>query len=206
MKWTILVNIPMSTRIYDTVYVSTDASLSTSQRAVGYAVLSYLETILQPEDTVFFILVAKRSAYSNENEHIAAFQKCFSEINRTIGVAVDYQVLYSDFREDRDVHEQLMLAIVDAIDAGAHLIADITYGPKDAPIVVFTALNFVERFLNCKIEHILYGQGLFDRTGQLIQTQLCDLSPLYSLHTLIGHLQCDDPKTAKDILRTIILL
>ena len=50
-----------------------------------------------------------------------------------------------------------MGSIVDELEIGARVLVDTTYGPKDLPIVIFTALNFAEKFLECQIDNIIYG-------------------------------------------------
>lgn len=206
MKKTVIINIPMTVNVQNIVYTSRDASLPASERAVGYPVLSFLERTLQKEDEVRFILIAKYSMYSRSEQRIAEFQEQFAAINQEIGAAVSYEILRSEFEQSRDVHEQLMEAIVNKIEVGAQVIADITYGPKDLPIVVFTALNFAEHFLNCSIDHIIYGQGVFNDEGKLEETEICDLSPLYALNTLTGMIRCKDPQKSKEILHSVISL
>jgi len=206
MKKTVIVNIPMTAPVQNIVYVSDDASLPASKRAVGYPVISLLEEIMQPEDEVKIVLIAKTSKYSMCEQRIEEFKQQMEAANDKAGAKLIYEVLYSDFSESRDVHEQLMAAIVEHIDPDAEVITDITYGPKDLPIVVFAALNFAERFLNCKIEHIIYGLGIFNEEGKLEDTKICDLSPLYALSGLTNKIKCDSPEKAKEILNSIISL
>lgn len=206
MKKTVIINIPMTIDVQNIVYTSRDASLPASGRAVGYPVLSFLERTLQKEDEIRFVLIEKTSRYSRGEQRIAEFQEQFAAINQEIGAAVSYEIIRSEFKQSRRVHEQLMEAIVNKIEVGAQVIVDITYGPKDLPIVVFAALNFAERFLDCSIEHIIYGQGVFNDEGQLEETEICDLSPLYALNTLNNTIRCKDPQKAKEILHSVITL
>ena len=43
-----------------------------------------------------------------------------------------------------------MLKIVDEIEDNSHILCDITYGPKDLPIVLFSVLNFAEKYAYLK--------------------------------------------------------
>ena len=65
-----------------------------------------------------------------------------------------------------------------SIKDGSHIIADITFGPKDVPIIVFAVLGFAEKSLGCEVDHIIYGQANFEN-GRPVNTKICDMSPLY---------------------------
>ena len=196
----------MTAKVQTIIYKSDDASLPASDRAFGYPVISFLEKTMSPEDQITFILIAKQSKYSLCEQRIEEFKEEMKAANEKIGAELNYEVLYSEFSQKRDVHEQLMQAIVDKIDIETHLIADITFGPKDLPMVVFSALNFAQRFLNCQIDNILYGQGVFNEEGKLEDTMICDLGPLYALNGLTNKMKCDEPEKAKELLHTIISL
>ena len=204
MKKTVIINMPMTVNVQNTVYVSNDASLPASDRAVGYPVISFLEKSLDPEDQVKFLLLAKKSKYSKCEQRINELKEQMQAANETIGAELEYEILYSEFSEEKDVHEQLMQAIIEKVEPETHIITDITYGPKDLPIVVFAVLNFAERFLNCNIDNILYGQGIFNDEGKLEDTKICDLSPLYALNSLTNKIKCDNPQQAKTLLKSII--
>lgn len=206
MKKTVIINIPMTAHVQSIVYVSKDASLPASSRAVGYPVVSFLEKTLQKKDQVTFLLLAKRSTYSKCEERMEELKEQMAQANEAIGAEIVYKTIYSDFDESKEVHEQLMQAIVEHIELDTHIIADITYGPKDLPIVVFAALNFAERFLGCSVDNIIYGQGVFNEEGTLEETTICDLSPLYALNNLTNTIRCKDPEQAKAILNSIITL
>lgn len=93
--------------------------------------------------------------------------------------------------------------IVDGLDTGSHILADITYGPKDLPVVIFAALHFAEKFLDCTVENILYGQASF-ADGRPVGTRLCDMSPLYCLDSITGLVRCDDPDKARNMLKALL--
>ena len=85
----------------------------------------------------------------------------------------------------------------------AHVIADITYGPKDLPIVLFTAMNFAEKFLDCEIDNIVYGQATFV-DGNAVNTKICDMIPLYYLNSVANTVQCSSPDKAKQLLKSLL--
>ena len=100
-------------------------------------------------------------------------------------------------------HDKLLLDIVDEFEENSHITADITYGPKDLPIVLFTALNFGEKFFGCEIDNIVYGQANFV-DGKPTNTKICDMIPLYYLNSVTNTVNCDSPAKAKEMLKSLL--
>lgn len=204
MNTTILVNIPMTIHIQKTRYGKETHGLKASDREVFFPVNAFLEKLLRPEDTLKCILIMKHSLYSKSIQNLELYKSELEEINQEIGAEIDHVIIDSDFAEERSVHEKLMAQIVEQIKDGSHIIVDMTYGPKDLPIVEFTALHFAEKFLGCQVDNIIYGQGLFNENNEFVAGELCDLSPLYSLHSLTDTMSCNDPDKARKLLKNII--
>jgi hypothetical protein len=98
-----------------------------------------------------------------------------------------------------------IVKIVDEIDDKTHIIADITYGPKDLPIVLFSAMNFAEKFLECEIENIIYGQAVF-KDGKPTDTKICDMVPLYYLNSVTNTIRSEDSTRARQMLKSLLSL
>lgn len=205
MKRTIIVNIPMTINAKKSVYVSNDKSLPASEKAFTYPVLSYLEKTLTKDDEIRFVLIVQKSDVSKYEYFLEVFKGEMKEINY-FEIPVEYVVISSEFEETRYVHEALMGQIINNVEDGSNLIADITFGSKDVPIVEFAALNFLVDHLSCKLEHILYGQALFGENNEVLNTKLCDLAPLFSLSSLTSSLQNISGDKARNMLGTLISL
>ena len=206
MKKTLIISIPMKYRIEWNRYQSDDLSLQSSDRKVEFPVAAFLERTLCPGDEIKAILIAKRGEFSYADRHIEELKREIDEINSGIGAVFEYAVIDSEFEEKRNVHEKLMRDLVAQTEDSTQIIADITYGSKDVPIVVFAAMNFAEKFLGCEVENILYGQAFFNERGEIAGAKLCDLSPLYTLNGLTGVIRCDTPEKARRVLDTMISL
>lgn len=200
MKRTLIVSIPMKAEVVKSRYVSADPTLPAGSREAAFPVVPFLEAAGIRGDEMKVILIAKHSAFSHADEHVAALKEELA----AIGVSATFVTVDSEFEEKRDVHEKLMLDLVKEIEDGSKLIADVTYGSKDVPVVIFSAMNFAEKFLGCEVENILYGQAFFRDDGSISETRLCDLSPLYTLNHLAGVLKCDSPEKARQLLRKVI--
>lgn len=207
MKKIIICSIPMkeSNLVNATVYVSEDRSLPVSDRAVKYAINTFLEKTLKSDDDVKVLLLVKKDEYSHYQENVAAFTMELLSVNEKIGAQIEYRIIESEFLEKQDVHEELLMKIVDEIEEGAHMLADITYGPKDLPIIIFTAMNFAEKFLKCDIDNIIYGQANY-KNGVVVNTRICDMAPLYYINSITNTIRVANPQKARELLKSLLSL
>ena len=203
MKKIVICNIPMREYVECTVYESGDASLPVSDKGFRYPVNSFLSQTVTAGDELKFILLIKKDGNSFYEKNTGDFKQEIKGICDDTGAKAEFVLLNTDFTEDRATHEQLMAGIVDQIDDGAHILADITYGPKDLPIVIFTALNFAEKFLNCEVDDIVYGQAEF-RDNKVVRSVICDMIPLYCLSSVTNTIKCDAPDKARKMLKTLL--
>lgn len=203
MKKIIICNIPMKEKTDRCVYTSEDLSLKVSERAVIYPISAFLEKNLEASDEVKILLLIKKDEAGHYQKNAADFVEEILSINEKIGAKIEHKYIETDFSEEQIIHEQLMGRIVEEIDNECHIIADITYGPKDLPIVLFSALNFAEKFLRCEIDNIIYGQANFVN-GKPVNTKICDMIPLYYLNSVTNTIRCDDPDKARKMLKSLL--
>ena len=155
MKKIIICNIPMREYIANTVYSSDDRSLPVSDKPYRYPINSLLSQTVNAEDELKIILLIKKDGNTFYEKNTAHYKQEIEDICRTTGGKAEFVSIDTAFSQEKENHEQLMKRLVDEIDTGAHIMVDITYGPKDLPIVIFSALNFAEKFLKCEIDNIV---------------------------------------------------
>ena len=205
MKKTIICNIPMKENVDLSVYKSDDLSLPVSDRAVRYPINTFLEKTLSPEDEIKVLLLVKKDEYSHYEKNANDFIEELKVINNDINSKMEFKIIDTNFEQKQSVHEELMAKIIDEIDVDTHILADITYGSKDMPIVLFSAMGFAEKFLRCEIDNIIYGQANFEN-GKVVNTKICDMIPLYYLNSVTDTIHCDEPEKAKKMLKTLLSL
>lgn len=205
MKKVIICSIPMKEKVDHVVYTSDDKSLPVAGKRVSYPICAFLEMTMTPEDDLKVIVLVKKDNYGHYNKNTERFKKELFEANVNIGASISYTIIDTAFEEARSIHEHLMGRIVDELSIGSHIVVDITYGPKDLPIVIFAALNFAEKFLECTVDNIVYGQASFV-DGKAIDTKLCDMIPLYCLGTITNTIHCTEPDKAKSMLKALLSL
>lgn len=203
MKKTIICNIPMKEKVDMSVYKSDDKSLPVSEKSVRYPINSFLHRTMNPEDELKVILLVKKDDKKHYMKNTDDYISELNEINADIKAKLEYLTIETDFDESRSVHEKLLSDIVNALDDESHILADITYGPKDLPVVLFTALNFAEKFMNCSVDNIIYGQASFEN-GRVVETKICDMVPLFCLGSVTNMINCSDSKKAKEMLNNLL--
>lgn len=205
MKKTIICNIPMRKHIANTIYSSDDRTLSVSDKPYRYPINSLLSQTVNAEDELKIILLIKKDGNSFYEKNTADYKQEIDDICRTTGAKAEFVSIDTAFSQVKENHEQLMKRLVDEIDTGAHIMVDITYGPKDLPIVIFSALNFAEKFLKCEIDNIVYGQAAF-KEDKVVGSTICDMIPLYCLSSVTNTIKCDEPEKARQMLGSLLEL
>lgn len=205
MKKVIICNIPMREYVAKTVYNSNDLSLPVSENALRYPIISFLSQTITAEDEFKIILLVKKDGNTYFEKNTDDFKTEMSEILKATGTKVEYTFIDTDFSQSKETYEQLMVSLADEIEVGSHILADITYGPKDLPIVIFATLNFAEKFLQCEVDNVIYGQAEF-MDNKVVGSTICDMSPLYYLSSVSNTIRCDDPAKAKQMLKSLLTL
>ena len=195
----------MKEKVDTVVYKSFDKSLPVSDEAVKYPINSFLSQTLSNKDEINVVLITKDDGYCFSEKNKQNFINELNNVNEKIGAKIRYKTIDTEFKQEKSVHEYLMANIVEEIDVNSHIMADITYGSKDLPVVLFSALNFAEKFLKCEIDHLIYGQANFEN-GKVVNTQICDMLPLYYLNSVTDTIRCDDPSKAKNMLKSLLSL
>ena len=203
MKKTVICNITMKEKTDRCVYPCKDRSLPVSDKAVIYPINAFLEKTMQADDEVTALLLVKKDPMGNYQKNAADFVEELLVANEKIGAHIEFKTIETDFAEEQSVHEALLGRIVDELEDGTHVLADITYGPKDLPIVLFAALNFAEKFLGCEVDNLIYGQVNF-QNGVPTNPQICDMVPLYYLNSVTNTIRAEEADRARQMLKSLL--
>lgn len=210
MNKTFIISIPMrsSKELSQTSYKTEDILLNTADAPVRYPINAYLAENISSEDTIRLILVTKQKEETYTDFTIYNEEQFLEELKSLLpdkDLPMEIRHICSPFEENSTTYEQLLLDLAKNILPGSAISCDITYGPKDVPIVFFTALDFATKALGCEIGHIFYGQGFFE-DGKFCGGKLCDMGALYALRELIDVLHGRTGEDAIRILEQLIML
>ncbi len=205
MKKIVICNIPMRENVESMVFASDDQSLPVSDRPFRYPINSFLSETADDSDELKVILLIKKDGNSFYEKNTEDYKQEIKSICDKTGAKSEIVLIDTDFAQEKEIHEQLLERLVNQIDTEAHIMADITYGPKDLPIVIFSALSFAERFLRCEVDNIVYGKAVF-KDNKVVESTICDMIPLYALCSVTNTIKCDDPERARKMLESLLSL
>lgn len=203
MKKTIITAIPMRGDIRQTKYQDFGSSQKFSKET-AFPTVAFIDLSIQQGDEIEILMLVKTHEYAASVQNIAQFRKEVDELAAHRSFTVTYREINSIFEESINSHEGLMCEIAQMLEPDSHIISDITYGPKELPIVLFAALSFAEKFLDATIEKILYGYGCFDQNHNFVNAKLCEMNQVYSLHALVSAMNCNSAEDAKSLLTAFV--
>ena len=201
----IFTTIPMKEHIEALHYPVAGNKAIEYEGAVSFPVNAVLAKTMQKGETVKVVRLMNDTGASKQNAE--RFRAELESVNKAIGANISFYDIVESFTEDKETHEMRFRKLLDFPEPGAEIIADITYGQKTLPIVLFCALHFAEKFFNANIKHIIYGKVEFERGQIKAGTQvLYDLTPLYYLDSLTAAMEAPDGQAAIKAIDTFFAL
>lgn len=195
----IFTTIPMKEQIEKLHYPVAGNHLIEYEKAVRFPINAVLAKTLQKNEKVKIVRLMNSAGASSENACL--FQSELENINTEIGAELSFFDVVENFTENKEMHETRFRKLLDFLEDDVEIIADITYGQKTLPMVLFCALSFAEKFFNAKILYIVYGKAEFEKGSIKQDSQvLYDLTPLYYLNTLTSAMEAPNGKEAIKII------
>lgn len=173
-------------------------------KEVIFPINDVLSQTLNKEDDVKVILLKKKDPNNFSTKSAGIYMEELNAINKNIGAKITYKIIETPHNENRKYQEALFKDIVDELFDRAEIYADITYGTKSQPIILFYALNFAEKFFKCDIKRIIYGGVDRDANKQPINPEMFDMTSLFYLNALTNKIDCKDSKSAVKMLNIIL--
>ena len=193
---------PLRGDIQKKQYASGDEAVKASSIFTSFPVISHIDACFKNDNELNIILLAKTSGYDKSRENIEKFKE---ELNNVIKPENDVKIhiVKSDFKVDAEIYEKTVNELVKHIPDNSYIISDITYGPKDAPLIIYTAIQLAVKYLDCELGSIIYGLGYFDENENLQETKLCDMGCLFSMLSLTDIMKPTDTGMARKIIEKI---
>lgn len=205
MKKIVFSDLPMKMQLFELQYCVDGNKALQYDGKVSFPINAVLARTLKKDDDVKVVLLSKIDLDGNSAVNAGLFQKELNAINEAIGAHIEYVTITTPFVETREVHEKLFRDMAIKLEDGAEIIADITYGPKPLPIIMFSVLNFAEKFFNAEIKNIVYGKVDFvGGENEPKNPVIFDLTPLYYLNNLTNAMEFSSSKDALKALDEII--
>ena len=203
MKKTVICTITMQEKPAPIDHMGEDLSIPGSTRPVVYPVSDYLSQNLNPEDEVTVIMLCKKDPDQNYLRNSRLLQLELDSMCELKCKKILYHAVEIPFNEDANSHAKMILETVKYLPNSTEVLADITYGSKDIPIVLFSVLAFAMKFLHCEVSRILYRRVHFVN-GVPQDPVLCDVASLLNLTSVIYALNCQTPDSARTMLENLL--
>jgi hypothetical protein len=138
------------------LYQTDNAELK-SNREEHYPIFNALENTIEPDDDIEFIIIKLPCEKLDEN--FMVLKERVAEFEAAHKTTITLTTIERGLEETENEHIILFNALTDALPKNCDIYADITYGTKPTPMIVFAALRFVSAVRpNTDVRLIVYGQ------------------------------------------------
>ena len=161
-----------------------------------YAINSVLSNSIEKGDNIKVVLLETNAGAQAGKKNAQLFIDELNSFN-TAGANISYEIITSEFINDKAKYKELYKKLVNNFTEGAELYADITFGIKTLSILILNAMQFGEKFFDCTIGNVIYLKTEF-KDGVIVDGSQCifDLTPLYMLSTFTNNIECSSGERA----------
>ena len=196
MKKTVFVTLMMADDMHKRHYSVDGNSFIEYSGEVYYAINAVLAKTLNADDDIKIVLLETKAGDKAGTKNAQLFMNELNELN-TCGANITYEIIPSDFIDTKDKFKDLYKRLIKTFENEAELYADVTFGPKSLPLMIFAAMQFGEKFFDCTIGNVIYlktefKNGKVDEASQII----CDYTPLYLLNSFTNTIECSSGEKA----------
>ena len=196
MKKIVFVTLMMADDMHKRHYPVDGNSFIEYSGEVYYAINAVLAKTLKVGDDIKIVLIETKAGDDAGSKNAQLFMNELNEIN-TCAASITYEVIPSSFLETKDNFKGLYKKLLKILENDAEISADITFGPKALPLMIFSAMQFAEKFFDCSIGNVIYlksefKNGKVDEKSQVI----CDYTPLYMLNSFTNTIESSSGERA----------
>ncbi len=194
MRKVFISTIPLTTPIE----ASYSSEVYSKGSITGYPITVVMENRLNKgeEATVISIIAHSDGEVNQSEKNYALFKQQVGELEKTKGVKINYVEISMGDRPTSASHRELLNALQEQLHDGDEVFADITYGFKSNPIVIFAALSQAYQLKDeIDIKEIIYGNlynGKETKTPEILE--ITSLFYMNALAGTVGNLKNDDGK------------
>ena len=194
MRKVFISTIPLTTPIE----ASYSSEVYSKGSITGYPITVVMENRLNKgeEATVISIIAHSDGEVNQSEKNYALFKQQVGELEKTKGVKINYVEISMGDRPTSASHRELLNALQEQLQDGDEVFADITYGFKSNPVVIFAALSQAYQLKDeIDIKEIIYGNlynGKETKTPEILE--ITSLFYMNALAGTVGNLKNDDGK------------
>lgn len=147
---------------------------------VLYPIDHVVAGLVEPANEIEAILVQTCSDERNTDNYVKEAEREIRNKFEGQNRKITFKVIRTPFASNRAELSDVYMKIRASISPNSSIFADLTYGPKYMPLIMFCVLNYAEKFLNCEIQKIYYG---FFEGKKECPSYIVDFTTLYLLNS-----------------------
>ena len=161
-----------------------------------YAINAVLAQTMTADDEIKVVLIQTKGGDDAGSKNATLFMDELNSLNKC-GASIKYEVIPSNFVETKEKFKDLYKSLIKNLENESELYADVTFGPKSLPLMIFAALQFGEKFFDCSIGNVIYLKAEF-KNNQFVEgsQMIYDYTPLYMLNSFTNTIECSSEEKA----------
>lgn len=173
-------------------------TLNTDRKEIYFPIVPIIESTMNEGDEAKVIAV-QHSTEENPNLEILK-----EELATMKDIKYSVEVLANEESQHTDILVGTFEGIINKCESNASYYADITFGAKPFPIIVFASLNYAEKILERTDIKGIYYQEILRVEGKSVDAKLYNVSALYSMSSIIDQIR-DFPAASRKSMITMLL-
>ena len=196
MKKIIFVTLPLKGSIEKRTYPVDGNSLIECKDPIYFAVNPAVASSLQKDDELKVILLETKGGENAGMENAKIFIDELNSFNK-VGAKICKEIIPTAFDPSKTNFQFMFKTLIKELENGAEIYADVTYGPKPLSFLLFTVIQFAEKFFDCHVGNIVYSKVEF--VGGKIKEgseMIYDITPLYLLNSFTNAIESSSGEKA----------
>lgn len=204
MKKTIFVSLMMADNMHKRHFQVDGNSFIEFAGETYYAINSVLAQTMTAGDEIKIVLLHTNAGDMAGEKNASLFEEELNKLNKC-GAKIEYVHIGTDYVTSKKQTKDLYKLLIKQLSQEAELSADITFGQKSLPLLIFAAMQFGEKFFDCSIGNVIYEKIDFVNGKPIEGSQLiCDYTPLYMLNSFTNTIECASGEKAISTVEALL--
>lgn len=204
MKKTVFVSLMMADDMHKRHFPVDGNSFIEYPGETYYAINSVLAQTISADDEIKVVLIQTKGGDNAGSKNASLFMDELNSLN-TCGASIKYEIIPSNFVETKEKFKELYKNLIKNLENESELYADVTFGPKSLPLMIFAAMQFGEKFFDCSIGNVIYLKAEFKNNEFVEGSQMIyDYTPLYMLNSFTNTIECSSGEKAVSAVEALL--
>lgn len=185
MKKIVFATLPLKNDMEKRKYPVDGNALIESKEPIYYAVNPAVASKLTKDDEVRVILLETKGGENAGKENARRFMEELRKFNKEIGAKIEDEIIPNAFDPSKTNFQEMFKKLIRELEEGAEIYADVTFGPKPLAFLLFSVMQFGEKFFDCSVGNVVYSKVEFKDKKVIPGSEMIyDITPLYLLNSL----------------------